>query len=159
VLAQRVRAAGVAAALAEYRARDDRPSEETLGQEAATLLGTGRLETAQALLELLVAAFPDSPRPHERLSEACERLGDAPAARRHAETALAKLQRAHGLPAARARVLENAAASRLVRLGQGDPKTLRFACGCGGECDRLRYLSGGPCPGCGMEMQTSPEGG
>ncbi|HEX6882316.1 MAG TPA: hypothetical protein VF530_02985, partial [Planctomycetota bacterium] len=62
-------------------------------------------------------------------------------------------------PAERARMLQNAAASRLVRLGQGDPKSLRFHCNCGGPCDAERYVSGGPCPGCGMEMVSAAAGG
>lgn len=158
-LAARVKAVGLERALAEYRADPERPGEAELGPEATLLLRTGKLAEARALLELLTAAYPDSPRAHERLSEACERLGDLSEAVQAAEAALTKLKTARDLPAERARMLQNAAASRLVRLGQGDPKTLRFHCNCGGPCDAERYVAGGPCPGCGMEMVSTAAGG
>jgi transcriptional regulator GlxA family with amidase domain len=158
-LAARVKAVGLERALAEYRADPERPGEAELGPQASMLLRTGKLAEARALLELLTAVYPDSPRAHERLSEACERLGDRSEAVLAAEAALTRLKTAKDLPAERARMLENAAASRLVRLGQGDPESLRFHCNCGGPCDAERYVSPGPCPGCGMEMVSAAAGG
>lgn len=144
---------GTAAALAEYRALADRPGEGELVHEGYTLMGAKKYPEARALFELVVAAFPDSVNVVDNLADACERLGDAPAAIRHSEAVLQKLKTASGLAPERAKGIENCAASRLVRLGKGDPKTLRFACGpCGGDCDALRFVSGGPCPYCRMDM-------
>jgi len=144
---------GVPAALAEYRALAARPDEAELSSEGFGLMGAKKNAEARALFELMVAAFPDSANALDRLSEACERLDDAPAAIRNAEAALQKLKVATGLPQEIARRIENTSASRLVRLGKGDPKTLRFACGpCGGDCDALRFVASGPCPYCRMEM-------
>lgn len=144
---------GAPAALAEYRALADRPGEGELNQEGYMLMSGKKGPEARALFELAVAAFPDSANALDSLSEACERLGDAPAAIRHAEAALQKLKVAQNLAPERARGIENCSASRLVRLGKGDPKTLRFACApCGGDCDALRFVAGGPCPSCRMDM-------
>lgn len=144
---------GAPAALAEYRALVDRPDEAELNQQGYMLLAGKKEREACAVFELVVAAFPDSANALDSLSEACERLGDAPAAMRNAQAALKKVKLATGLAPERAKGIENACASRLVRLGKGDPKTLRFACGpCGGECDALRFVAGGPCPSCKMDM-------
>jgi putative intracellular protease/amidase len=144
---------GAPAALAEYRALADRPGEGELNQEGYLLLAGKKDREARAVFELVVAAFPESVDALDSLSEACERLGDAPAAIRHAEAALLKLKTAASIEPERVRRIENCSASRLVRLGKGDPKTLRFACGpCGGDCDALRFVAGGPCPSCRMEM-------
>ncbi|MSR62838.1 MAG: hypothetical protein EXS08_10390 [Planctomycetes bacterium] len=152
-LAQSALQQGVPTALAEYRALAERPSEAELNAQAYTLLSAKKGPEARALFELVVAAFPDSPNALDSLSEACERLGDAPAALRHADSAVAKLKLAKDLAPERAAGIENSSASRLVRLGKGDMKTLRFACGpCGGDCDALRFLAAGPCPSCKMDM-------
>lgn len=150
-LAELAHASGVAAALSAYRADAARPDEGELNHAGYSLLGRGKLAEARALLELTVAAFPDSPNALDSLSDACERSGDAPAAIRYAEEALKTLGGAAGLTPEQTRILENTCASRLVRLGQGDPKTLRFACACP-QCDGQRYVAAGPCPQCGMEM-------
>ena len=152
-LAESALAKGVPTALAEYRALAEHPSEGALNARAYALLSAKQEREARALFELVVAAFPDSPNALDSLSEACERLGDAPAALRHAESALAKLKLAKELAPERAAGIENSSASRLVRLGKGDKKTLRFACDpCGGECDALRFLAAGPCPSCRRDL-------
>jgi len=144
---------GVPAALAEYKALAPRPDEAALNREAYTLLFSKKGPEARALFELIVAAFPDSPNALDSLSEACEQLGDKPAAIRSAEAAVAKLKLAKDLAPERAAAIENCAASRIVRLGKGDPKTLRFACApCGGDCDALRFIASGECPLCHQEL-------
>jgi len=154
-LAELVRTKGVEAALAAYRALPTPPGEEELEADGTMLLRLRKGLEARALLELAVAAFPDSANSRDSLSEACEALGDAPAALRHAEEALARTKTDKGLDPARAKEIQNAAASRLVRLGKGDKSALRFGCPpCSGECDEARFLEAGPCPGCGMPMVT-----
>ena len=143
---------GPAAALAAYRALPTPPEERELAAGGRLLLRTGRKAEARALLELLVAVHPESASAHDSLSEAAALLGDTATAVRHAEEALAKLESQPEADEARAKQLHNVAASRLVRLGQGDARTLRYACTCGGECDALRYVEAGPCPGCGMPL-------
>ncbi len=154
-LAELAHRSGVEAALARYRLAEPRPDEAELNNAGYFLLRQGKKEASRALFELGVAAFPNSPNALDSLSEACEALDDAPAAIRHAEAALAELERAKGIDEWQASSVRNLARSRLVRLGKGDKSTLRFACApCGGSCDALRFVAGGPCPVCHMEMVT-----
>jgi transcriptional regulator GlxA family with amidase domain len=158
-LALLVRTQGVEAALAAYRSLTDPPAEHELIADGFTLLQVSKGAEARALLELAVTAFPDSARARDSLSQACEVLGDEAAAIRLAEEALAKSKTQAGLDPVHAKRIQNAAASRLVRLGQGDKRTLRYGCPpCGGRCDETRYVSGGPCPMCGMEMTARGAG-
>lgn len=144
---------GVAAALAQYRSGDPRPSEEELDGAGYYLLRQRKNAEARALFELARAAFPGSANAEDSLSEACALLGDTEAAVRHAEAALALLERASGLDEHARDRIRNLSRSRLVRLVADDTSALRYACPpCGGGCDELRFLEPGPCPGCHMEM-------
>jgi transcriptional regulator GlxA family with amidase domain len=152
-LAKVVQAKGVEAALADYRALSTRPTEQELNADAYGLLFARKAAEARALLELVVAAFPDSANARDSLSEACEALGDSAAAIRHAEEALAKSKTQAGLDPKRAERIQNASQSRLARLGKGDKSALRYACTpCGNDCDAQRYVKSDRCPRCGMAM-------
>lgn len=152
-LAELARKSGIEAALKQYRADEKRPSEWELSQAGYSLLGRGKATEARAVLELCVAAFPDSPSALDGLSEACETLGDLEAATQHAQSALAKLATPAGKKVEHAAAIQNACTSRIARLGKGDKSELRFACPpCGGGCDDQRYLAAGSCPRCGMAL-------
>jgi putative intracellular protease/amidase len=150
-LAALARDAGVAAALARYHELDPRPEEAELNRTGYALLARGEGAAARALLELVVAAHPASANARDSLADACERSGDRAAALEHSEGTLALLAKSPEGESARAAMLRNVAASRLVRLGRGDPRTLRFVCSCDG-CADVRYVGGGACPGCGMAL-------
>jgi len=152
-LAKVVQAKGVEAALADYRAMSTRPTEQDLNGDAYGLLSARKGAESRALLELVVAAFPDSANARDSLSEACEAQGDTAAAIRHAEEAVAKSKTQTGLDPKRAERIQNASASRLARLGKGGKSALRYACApCGNDCDAQRYIKADRCPRCGMEM-------
>jgi putative intracellular protease/amidase len=143
--------AGIDAALARLRTLEPRPEEGELNRTAYALLGGGESARARALFELVVAAHPASANARDSLADACERAGDPAAAREHAEGTLALLPPDAGSDSGQVAMLRNVATSRLVRLGRGDPATLRFACACAG-CEDVRYVGPGACPGCGMEL-------
>lgn len=143
-------------ALEQYRADAERPDEQRLTQAAYGLLYSGKKEKALPLFRMIAAAFPGSANAHDSLSEACEATGDVADAQRHAEEALALLEKAKDIEPRRAAALRNVSKSRLVRLGDGDKNELRYGCSpCGGECDKARYLELMPCPVCGMPMSDT----
>jgi len=151
-LARAARTKGVPAALADYRAAAEKPSERELNNAGYGLMSAGKREEALALLQLTAAAFPDSANAHDSLSEACEFVGDAAGAKTHATKALELLKTSKLEPALVQR-MQHASASRLARLGEGDASALRFTCGpCGGECDQTRFLPADACPVCGMAL-------
>jgi tetratricopeptide (TPR) repeat protein len=153
-LAELAHRSGVEAALARYRAADPRPDEPSLNRAGYFLMRQEKQREARALFELVVAAFPSSPNALDSLSEACEALDDAPAAIRHAEAALACLEKTPEIEAELARSIRNLCRSRMARLGRGDAQALVFGCPpCGGRCDGVRYLEAGPCPACGMPLE------
>jgi len=151
-LAELAAASGVEAALKAYRADAARPTEEALNGAGFSLLQRRKGAQARAMLELAVAAFPDSANALDSLAEACEALGDAPAAIRSSEQALAKLD-STGAKDGRARAIRSMCTSRLARLGKADKNALRFGCApCGGQCDRERFAAAGVCPVCAMPL-------
>jgi putative intracellular protease/amidase len=146
---------GLERALAELRKSGEAPGEQELTRAASSLLHTGQVEQALALFRLVTRAHPDSPGAHDSLSEALEATGDPVGAREHAQRALACLERPDLVerPNRWKARLRNGAASRLVRLGEGDRSALRFACPpCEHPCDELLFLEATPCPGCAMAL-------
>jgi putative intracellular protease/amidase len=159
--AQLARAAhekGVEKALADYKAASIKPEESELNTSGYSLLRAGRRDEAIALFRLVDAAFPASANASDSLSEALEASGDKAGALKSATEALRRLAADAKMPAERAGLLHNASASRLVRLGQGDPATLRYACpDCGSDCDSVRYVEATKCPGCPMKLEAVPK--
>ncbi len=150
----------VEAAVAEYRALKEQPTEAQLNTAGYTLLGSGQPEKALALFRLVTALFPDSANAWDSLSEAQERHGDKQLAKEYAEAALERLKKKADLPQDRVARIRNASASRIARLGNADQSALRFECPpCGNTCDDVRYLELTVCPGCAMTLREAGSAG
>ena len=140
------------ASASEASTSENALDETRLNRLGYQLLQNDHGQKAVQVLELQVAAYPDSANPYDSLSEAHERLGNPEQALAYAELALAKLESDEAIDEAwRARVHE-AASSRIERLRAPAARFVYSCPPCGEPCDDTELEQPGTCSGCGMTL-------
>ncbi len=144
---------GPAAALAEFKKLEKPPKESQLNTWGYWLLNSSRADEALILFRMIAQAHPQSANALDSLSEVLEKKSDREGALTAARQCLALLEKGGTSVDLDAKVLRNAAASRVARLTGAPAAKLRHVCPpCAGSCDDVAYLEAGKCPGCPMQL-------
>jgi putative intracellular protease/amidase len=144
---------GPAAALVEFKKLEKPPQESQLNTWGYWLLNSSRADEALVLFRMIAQAYPQSANALDSLSEVLEKKGDREGALTAARQCLALLERGGTSADHDAKLLWNAAASRVARLTGAPAAKLRYVCPpCAGSCDDVAYLEAGKCPGCPMQL-------